>query len=135
MVSSLLNMESTPIKLLLVGPLPPPLGGATVLFRQLGQELGEFEDLVVTTIDTAPKSAGLIRRLWSALRIVFEINARIRNSDVLSFHASIHGAVYFSPVLNLLAKMYRKPWVFRGFGGGYAEYYRKTNPLGRFLIR
>ena len=40
--------EPSPMRVLLIGPLPPPLGGTTVMFTQLVQELSNHPGIGIS---------------------------------------------------------------------------------------
>ncbi|WNM57990.1 glycosyltransferase family 4 protein [Candidatus Nitrospira allomarina] len=123
------------MKILLVGPLPPPLGGATVLFGQLVGELGKREDLVVEVINTTRIERTTMKNLIHALRNLSALLRRIRKIDVVGFHASILGAALFGPLLAVVCCLFRRPWIFRGFGGFYPDWYLQASAPARWIFR
>ncbi len=123
------------MKILLIGPLPPPLGGATVLFDQLVGELAKREDLLVEVINTTRVDRTTLKNLIHALRNLSALLRRIGQVDVVGFHASILGAAFFGPLLAVVCYLFRKPWIFRGFGGFFPDWYRKASAPVRWIFR
>ena len=118
------------MQVLLIGPLPPPVGGATLLFKQLARELSGRHDVSVLVVNTSRASAGGGDALRRALRVAVELVGSIRRCDVVSFHSSRRGAALFGPVVAIVCKVYRKPWIFRGFGD-FAGWHRSSGRLIR----
>ena len=105
------------IKVLLIGPLMDKIGGTTVSFRLLAKELENWPD-----IETSVLSVGGIRGgRWKALplffNLIFRIIQKTRQMHVISLHASITGVPYIGPVVFLISRIFRRPLVFRMFGG------------------
>ncbi|MBA3612979.1 MAG: glycosyltransferase family 4 protein [Nitrospirales bacterium] len=123
------------MKILLIGPLPPPLGGATVLFDQLVGELAKREDLLVEVINTTRVDRTTLKNVLHAMRNLWALLRRIGQVDVVGFHASILGAALFGPLLAVVCYLFRRPWIFRGFGGFYPEWYRAASAPVRWVFR
>ncbi|WP_342349997.1 glycosyltransferase [uncultured Nitrospira sp.] len=121
--------------ILLIGPLPPPLGGATVLFNQLVGDLTERNDLSVEVINTTRTDRTPAKNLMQGLRSLVSLMRRIRHVDVVGFHASIRGAVLFGPVFAFVCYVFGRPWIFRGFGGFYPDWYGTAPAPIRWIFR
>lgn len=121
------------MKLLLLGPLPPPIGGATVLFKQLVDDLSGYSNINLSVIDTSGKTKEGKIKLF--LKVLFEFIKEVKHADVVSFHASLRGALLFSPFIFALCKFYSKPWVFRGFGGNYPSWYQGLSRVQQWVLR
>lgn len=117
-------------KLLLIGPLPPPVGGATVSFEQLAVELSkDHTGIESTVIDLKGGRPGLLRKLRTFAREAARILAHSPASDVISFHASETGFFLGGAFLYLWARICRKPLVLRAFGGGALKRYENSSVL------
>lgn len=117
----------------MLGPLPPPLGGATVLFDLLVRELGKHNDLELTVIRTNHAGSPLMRS-FHLIHVLWQTLRALHSTDVVTLHASLRGALRFCPILSLVCRMSRTPWIFRGFGGGYAEWYERVPAWRRWLF-
>jgi len=96
-----------PLRLLLLGSLPPPAGGTTLLFQQLATRLCARSDVDARVVDTG--SRGLAARAIAVIRVALGAS----RADVISLHASPPGIARAGPLL-LRA---RAPVVIRIFGG------------------
>lgn len=123
------------MKLLLIGPLPPPLGGATILFKQLVDDLSCKSSVAVTTINTSRIRTGKFSNLLHALWALIEMTKFILKIDVVSFHTSKRGALLFGPLVWLVCRIFGKKWIFRGFGGNFDEYYKNLSNLTKFIFK
>lgn len=124
------------MKIVMIGPTPPPLGGATVLFQQLVDGMKVMAPHVeVEVLSTARPKISRIESLLAALRIMRRLPQAVRSSEVVAFHASRKGALLFAPVLVALCRFYGKPWIFRGFGGYFAGWYEALPALPKWLAR
>lgn len=117
--------------ILLIGPLPPPPGGATLLFEQLLKNLGRT--VIVDHIDTnsARLKSGAV---LGAAKVTLEIVKRREKVNFISFHASIRAALLFGPVVALLAKTCGIPWSLRVFGGEIDRLLNECGFLRRWLF-
>jgi glycosyltransferase involved in cell wall biosynthesis len=61
--------------------------------------------------------------------------AKIRSSDIISFHASNRGMYVFGPIIVAMAKIARVPIVLRIFGGSFGDFYEQRNSVGKVVIR
>lgn len=100
--------------ILLIGPRPPPSGGATVLFEELLGILGRTAavDHIDTNGEKRKHGAAL-----GTLNVIRKIFVRRKSIEFMSLHASIRAALLFGPVVALLAKVLGVPWSLRLFGG------------------
>lgn len=129
-------MVENKIRILMIGSLPPPIGGTTVLFKQLVDELTECPDLSVSVLNTAVSGTkGILGRLKVLLNLMRAIINEISVCDAISFHASVSAGFLFTPILIFLSSLYRKPVIFRGFGGDYKEKYIDASFLRKALFR
>lgn len=125
------------VRVLLIGPLPPPMGGTTRHFRTLVRDVASHAGFEVQVLDTSrgdeharPLSNLKVGfdTLWAALRL-------IRRVDVVSYHASNRGILRFGPLILGLCRLARRPLVLRIFGGGFGDHYLAQRPLRRAFIR
>lgn len=122
------------IRLVLIGALPPPIGGTTVLFKQLEDDLREHKEIETITINTTRKCKGVLCNIWHGSRVLFEIFRDIREVRVVSFHASINAAICYGPLIWFVCKSYRIKWIFRGFGE-FAKSYSVKPKIMKWIFR
>jgi glycosyltransferase involved in cell wall biosynthesis len=123
------------MRILLIGPLPPPLGGTTVMFAQMVRELPAVADVEISVIDTSRGNAmGRIAELFAALRVLVQLPSHLATADVVTFHASPPATAYFGPILLLLCRIWRRPLLVREFGGSLDVDYAALGPIPRWLV-
>lgn len=125
------------IHILMIGALPPPYGGTTVLFQQLVKELSQRTDVVVSVIDTsrATHEKSLFRDAVQMLRVVGRLVRALPRADVATFHSSTPGTVGFGPILVFLCKLFRVPLAVREFGNALDIDYEEMSVFFRWAIR
>jgi len=125
------------VAILLIGPLPPTIGGDTRLFSYLCDDLQQNPSLAMQTINTARGRSGsnLLVNLWVTVKVLASIIRRAASADIISFHASNRGMLSFGPLLYLLARLYRKPLILRLFGGSFDSYYQTQGKVAQWLLR
>ena len=130
-------METLLIRILLIGPLPPPMGGATRHFLTLYRDLEKHPGYRVSLINTSRQQefTNPIRNAVVALRVILDIWKYLRRIDIVSYHASERGMYMFAPLVVVLCKVARKPVILRVFGGSFGDYYLRKGMLARFIIR
>jgi glycosyltransferase involved in cell wall biosynthesis len=128
---------ATRIRTLLIGPLPPPMGGDTRHFATLVEDLGAHERFAVTVVDTSrgERHSDPLRNLAAAMRTIFAVASRLGRVDVVSYHASDRGMVLLGPVIVGLCRLARTPVVLRIFGGSFDARYERSGTLSKWIIR
>jgi len=124
------------MRIMLIGPLPPPLGGTTVSFDQLVKELLSLESVFIEVIDTSrERSNSFISNILTVLNVTFKLLMEIKKVDVVTFHASFAGTVYYGPFLYLISKMFKKPFILREFGGDFDIAYQNSSLMKKISVR
>lgn len=122
-----------PLRLMLIGSRPPPLGGTTVLFDQLAGALQLRDDVDLTLVDTSPvPGEGSQRRAGRLLR---SFVAGLRRAELVSVHASPPGLVWFGALVRAACAMARVPLVIRVFGGSLDQELPAFPAVARTLLR
>lgn len=112
----------------LVGPLPPPLGGATVLFSEITQVMREASSSV-QVVNTSPDGLRPLRR---GLRVLGDLR-RLRPSELVMVCGSWPVAVPLGFLVSLRTLRWRSLMILRLFGGDYTR--RLKRPIARGLVR
>jgi glycosyltransferase involved in cell wall biosynthesis len=125
------------IRILLIGPLPPPMGGDTRHFSTLVSDLTAHPDFDVRVIDTSRgnEHSNWLSNLAVSLKVTAKIVRRLKGSDVVSYHASDRGMFLFGPAVVALCKLASKPSVLRVFGGSFGDAYRSQSKIRRAVTR
>lgn len=125
------------IRILLIGPLPPPMGGTTRHFQTLVEDLRAHHGFRVRVINTSrgDEHGRRARNLWVGLRTLWFAIAGVWRSDVVTYHASNRGMFLFGPLMFALCRVAGRPLVLRPFGGGFGDFYFGQDRLRRAIIR
>ncbi|HUF08802.1 MAG TPA: glycosyltransferase family 4 protein [Rhodothermales bacterium] len=106
-----------PIKILTIGPLPPPIGGATVLFKVLVDALARRRDVEVRVLPLPSGRDIRISDPWRLLQHVIGLFRYTPQSDVVSLHCNPTGIHVRAALVSAAARLFGKPLVIRTFGG------------------
>jgi glycosyltransferase involved in cell wall biosynthesis len=125
------------ISVLLIGPLPPPMGGDTRHFATLVEDLENHKRFGVKLINTSRgrEHSRLLRNIAVALKTMLAVIASIRSVDVVSYHASDRGMFLFGPFIVGLSKLFGTPTVLRIFGGSFGDFYQAQGALKQAIMR
>ena len=136
-----MNEKENLYQLLVIGPLPPPLAGTSVSFKLFCDFLEYQSDRVsIKTLNTAPKNLGTIPLLSfsnfsTASRVLWGCLSQLRKSNKVLLFGSNQFLVSLMPICLLLAKIARKKFYVRCFGGSFDSYYLELPPLVRRYFR
>ncbi|MDJ0786640.1 MAG: glycosyltransferase family 4 protein [Myxococcota bacterium] len=126
----------SPLRILLVGPLPGPIGGVGRSFQQLVDELRARDDVRIHVVDTFRGESGLgLGDAWLALRVAWHSLRAARDSDVVTFHASSRATVLFGPLIRGIARLTGRPFLLREFGGSFDSDLAGMHPIAQRLGR
>lgn len=120
------------MKLLALGPLPPPLGGTTVLFEDFVRTIDGRVDKL-TVIDTNDRRSDA--RLSSFVKSFLAFVRNVSGHDVITVHASVKRFVWYGAFLRLVAGFVRKPVILRAFGGALDLQFLRANRISKLAFR
>lgn len=125
------------IKVLLVGPLPPPTGGDTRHFVTLVRDLTAHRGFEAKVIDTSRgvQHSNIFRNLFVSVSTMVRVALELTHVDIVSYHASDRGMFLFGPVVVALCKLSGRPSILRVFGGSFGDAYRGQSRLQQWLTR
>ncbi len=110
------------MKILMIGPLPPPLGGTSVSFNNLIKELETKNLAEIIIVNTGGVRGKGLNAIPAFINKANQIFRKAKVSDIVTLHASTTGIPYIGPLCLAAAKYYKKPFVLRKFGGSdYSE--------------
>ena len=123
------------MKLLALGPLPPPLGGTTVLFDDFRKRIvGLPLDIEVVDMNDR-RAGGPLGRLGAAVAAWRSVLRHLPACDVVSLHASSKRFIWYGAVLRVISILSGKPVVLRAFGGSLDLVYQRSGWLMRQAFR
>jgi glycosyltransferase involved in cell wall biosynthesis len=121
-----------PLTILIIGTLPPPIGGAGVSLQQLVDALRQRADVRVIMVNTGGVRGHPFTGLFRFLAIIWRIIWNTRRADVVSLQPVPTGVPYIGPFAWAAARLWRKPFMIRMFGG---LDYRAVGGLRGVLVR
>lgn len=125
-------MRNNNKKIILIGPLPPPLGGVSVLFNALASELSGRSDVDIEIINTGNIRGKGIKGVLRFISLVKQIAKSVRTADVVTLHSATSGLHIMGPSVAYLSRLNNKPLIIRKFGG---TDFLKYKPIRRYLIQ
>ncbi|WP_180363596.1 glycosyltransferase family 4 protein [Halanaerobium congolense] len=126
-------MYSNP-KVLLIGYLPPPIGGVTVLFKNLVDDLNNYKDINIDIIDLSLSKDDIYSIFLHYIKLFFLLFFKIIKNDTITFHATTKSTFVLGPIILFLAKLFNKKIIFREFGGVFDKKYDNLNKISKFII-
>ncbi|RLD07171.1 MAG: hypothetical protein DRI65_05250 [Chloroflexota bacterium] len=125
-----------PVKqILMIGPLPPPVGGARVLFHNTVEYMETLDGIDLKVIPLWNRNSPMALKLLAAIRILIQVLFIGRRFEVISFWSSKSGMLYFSPLMRIASSILNKPLVFRLFGIGFDKPINELTLFNRILAR
>lgn len=120
------------LKVLALGPLPPPLGGTTVLFEDFVQRI-QLRVGLLTVVDMNDRRAKV--RFFSFFGALLSFFRKVAVHDVITLHASVKRLVWLGALLRLTACLHGKPVILRAFGGALDLQYERAGVLSRVAFK
>ena len=121
--------------LLLIGPLPPPVGGARLSFRFFFDYLNETQKIPFEYFDLpvwSMRSIG-VDHPKTALRLL-QVLSKIPNSSSVIIFASRGFCFSYGLIITLIAKSFRKTCYVRLFGGRPIQFINGLPNLARTIL-
>ncbi len=109
------------------------IGGATVSFGHLIDYMEDHQEKY-TLINTQYFLQG-IQRYLNPLYVLLQILKNVATVDVVFLNSSRGGTKYLSPLLFVLAKVFRLKFVFRPFGGNIKDYTAQYNGFQKWIFQ
>jgi glycosyltransferase involved in cell wall biosynthesis len=114
-------MTAQKIRVLIVGTLPPPMGGTSVLLKQLYDGLKTNEEISVSLVSTSKISRvvdkSVLTRATSFFEVLWSVFWATPKVDVVSLHVGLGVISMIGLPVWLFARLFRKPLIIRRFGG------------------
>ena len=105
------------LRILMAGPLPPPLGGTTVSFRSLVDALEARGDVAVRVVSTGGVRGRGLAGVAALFRLAGRTAKELCSADVVALFASTTGLHVLAPLFAQLARRSAVPLIIRKFGG------------------
>jgi glycosyltransferase involved in cell wall biosynthesis len=129
-------MTDRPLSILLAGPLPPPIGGASISFRSLTEALGQRTDVSVSVVNTVGVRGRGLDAIVPLARLVGDLRRGLREADVCVLHVATSALHSMGPLTAILTHGSRTPLVIRKFAGtGVGAFGSARGFLSRWTLR
>ncbi|MDN2658004.1 glycosyltransferase [Cobetia sp. 14N.309.X.WAT.E.A4] len=122
------------MRILALGPLPPELGGTTVLFKDFCRKIRNHTDELVV-IDINDRSSNKAKKVFNAFKLFFIFLYKLFQCDVITLHASTKKFVIYGAFLRLVSLITGKPVILRAFGGSLDLFYNRSGKLNKFIFK
>jgi len=122
---------------LLVGPIPPPYGGQSVLVKSILESnlSNKFEMIVLNVAHDRPdpfKRAALTIFFLVRLLVLLVSVHRIK---LMHIHTSAGTAFYEKNLFSIIGKLFRKKVILHIHGGRFKHFWKKSWILNKYLIK
>jgi phenylacetate-CoA ligase len=109
--------DGRPLRVLMIGPEPPPVGGTTVLFMSLVEALEARDDVAIRVLRTQGVRGSGLGAPPALCGLISRVERTLAWSDVVALHVSTTGLHVLGPLVLHLARRASKPLLIRKFGG------------------
>lgn len=123
--------------ILLIGPVPPPFGGQSVLVSSIVESnlTTEFRFKVINISHERP---GPIKRVLLTAEFIRQIVTSLwveQGIGLIHIHTSAGIAFYEKALFSIIGKAFRKKIILHIHGGRFKQFWTSSGKLGQFLIR
>ncbi|OEU70791.1 MAG: hypothetical protein BA863_01355 [Desulfovibrio sp. S3730MH75] len=100
----------------MIGPLPPPIGGTRVLFKNLLDTVCQRADVHVTVVENRPVRSQKIQYVFIALPQIVRLVFQATKADVVTLHVGMKSIHVRGAFVSFIARMIGKPLIIHTFG-------------------
>lgn len=129
-------MGMSRVRVLMIGTLPPPMGGAAVSLKHLADALARRDDVELLMVNTSGVRGHLVLGPFRFIRILWRVFILTRRCEVVSFQAAPTGLPVLGPFVVAFARIWGRPLMIRKFGGkDYLAFAGIRGFLARRVVR
>ncbi|MGW8159257.1 MAG: glycosyltransferase family 4 protein [Desulfoprunum sp.] len=103
--------------MLLIGPLIDEIGGTTVSFKYLINELRKMDDVIITVLSVKGIRGGGWRSIPRFLNLISSVAFLTRKHNIVSLQVSVTAIPYIGLLILAICRLLNRPLIFRMFGG------------------
>ena len=110
--------------LLVVGPLPPPIGGAPATVKEILDELAKDPSYRISIINSSPATdpreqvdGFSFEKVYRLIKLIFNFYRQLLNNEAVLIFANNLFAFVILPFLLIPSKLFRKPFFVKPIGG------------------
>lgn len=124
-----------PLRIVVIGSLPPPLGGTAVSLKYLVDCLARRDDVKLRIVNTSGIRGNLSAAGWKLLRVLVCTARFAFQSDVITLHCASTALAHWGLFVLLVARLARVPLVVRKFAGlDYMELGPVRGRIAHFVV-
>lgn len=124
------------IRILLIGPLPPLVGGTTTSFQELVKVIANDNCICATIVNVSrSQKTNVFANFWVGTLCLIKSIAKIPMTDVVALNLSNSGFLIFGTLVLYICKLFNKPVLFRVFGGSLDLYWERGGAFRKTLLR
>jgi len=124
------------MNIVMVGSLPPPIGGISVSFHILVEELQRCSDISIQVIDVSRIRRQSCCLVVGFITLVRAILTKVKSSDVITLSCASTALPSLGLLLLFLAKCYSKPLIIRKAAGlDYVAIGRVRGAVAHFVVK
>ncbi len=120
------------LTILVIGTLPPPIGGAAVSLQHLVEAIARRPEAHLIVVNTGGVRGSHLIGPFRFLRVLWNIFVGAARADVVSLQPAPSGVPYVGPFVWWSARLWRRPFLIRMFGG---QDYRKLTGFRGAIVR
>ncbi len=105
------------LRILLIGPMMDTIGGTTISFNYLLDELKKTDGVTITTLSLEGLRGSGWKAVFRLIHLISSITMLTPKNDIISLHISVTGVSYIGPIMLIICKILNRPLVYRMFGG------------------
>lgn len=124
---------SPKIKIMLVGPIPPPLGGIGVIIKNQVEELQKCTNVDLVVVNVASSITNILNRAWVFARSLVQIFLNLHRVNVVVLNVRAPFDLYYGLILLPFLKLGNKKLIIRKFAANFYVRYSEFSSVLRFL--
>ena len=125
-----------PLRILIIGSLPPPLGGTAVSLKHLVDHLVADSNLDVQVTNTSGIQGNMLTGLFRFVRTMFKLLLSAVRVDIMTLHCASTALPFFGLFVLGVARLLRRPLIVRKFAGfDYMDLGALKGRLAHFVVR
>jgi glycosyltransferase involved in cell wall biosynthesis len=134
--------QQTDKTLLIVGPVPPPIGGSPVTIKEMLEELAKDPSIKVSIINTSPagdlrkQTKGVnIEKLNRMIFVLLRYAWEIRNCSVALVFANNFFAFTMVPLLLMMSRLFKSAFYIKPVGGDLDLYLDRKQKIFLWYLK
>jgi len=108
------------------------IGGVVVLFEDL-LHYCDSKNIKYIVIDTNKEN--YMNQLVAYINIILQIIAKVPNVSYVSLHGTSSDYLFIAPLALLIAKLFKRPFSLRKFGGNFIDLFINYPRIGQAVIK